>query len=118
MLHAFEQEYIRTYGRGAMVPTGGIEIIMVVVEAIAHQERLKLLSYEFAGRSPETARKGSRSVRWKQGFLDTAVYEWNLIGNGNEIDGPAIVESTTTTFVIPPGRKVTVDQYRNMRMTG
>lgn len=118
MLHAFEQEYIRTYGRGAMVPTGGIEIIMVVVEAIAHQERLKLLSYEFAGRSPEKARKGSRSVRWKQGFLDTAVYEWNLIGNGNEIDGPAIVESTTTTFVIPPGRKVTVDQYRNMRMTG
>lgn len=118
LLHAFEETYVKAYGSGAMVPAGGIEIVCVSVDAIAQVEHPGLCAYEFTGQSPKRAEKGSRSVYWKQGFLDTLVYEWDLLGNGNVIEGPAIVESTTTTFVIPPGRRVVVDQYRSMRMTG
>jgi len=35
---------------------------------------------------------------------------------GNIIPGPAIIEGVDTNLVIPPDRKVTIDQYLNMVM--
>ncbi|MHB0979059.1 MAG: hydantoinase/oxoprolinase family protein [Thermoleophilia bacterium] len=117
VISAFEQEYIRTYTRGAMVPAGGMEIVTVAVEALAEPVHAEIRSYESVGRSPRQAQKGTRRVYWRDGFVDTPIYEWSELGSGNEMQGPAIVESRTTTFVIPIGRDVVVDQHHNMRMT-
>lgn len=41
------------------------------------------------------------------------VYDRALLGNGHKLHGPAIVESTQTTMVIPEGWSLRVDHYDN-----
>jgi len=40
----------------------------------------------------------------------------NKLEVGNKIDGPAIIEGVDTNLVIPPDRKVYIDEYLNMVM--
>ena len=66
-------------------------------------------------RSPDhsNARKGVRDVFWGDGYVGTDIYERDLLECGNRIEGPAVIESPDTTYVIPPKWSYTVDKYRN-----
>ncbi|RJP28639.1 MAG: hydantoinase/oxoprolinase family protein [Actinobacteria bacterium] len=63
----------------------------------------------------EDAEKGSRRVFWGDigQFIDTMVYDRNLLRCGHEISGPVIVEAADTTYVIPSGFAFTIDEYLN-----
>jgi N-methylhydantoinase A len=50
------------------------------------------------------------------GFRPTAIYDRARLPVGARIDGPAIVEQTDTTTVIPPGYSATVDTSSNLRI--
>ena len=56
--------------------------------------------------------KGERRVWWRDGWADTPIYEQDTIGAGNEIAGPAVIESPADTFAIPPGRLARLDGRR------
>jgi N-methylhydantoinase A/oxoprolinase/acetone carboxylase beta subunit len=43
--------------------------------------------------------------------VPAAVYELGALLPGNAVPGPAIVEDPTTTFVIPPHKRVEIDEY-------
>jgi N-methylhydantoinase A len=45
--------------------------------------------------------------------IDTPIYDGGLLLAGNVIDGPAIVEESTTTIVIPEGFRCTLDESKN-----
>lgn len=45
--------------------------------------------------------------------METNVYDRKLLETGNIVRGPAIIEAEDTTYVIPKGKKYTVDQYLN-----
>ena len=45
---------------------------------------------------------------------DARIYQRKDLISGQTFSGPAIVEEFTTTSVIPPNWKVTIDSYRNM----
>lgn len=61
------------------------------------------------------ARKGSRKVWFRgPGFVDTAIYERELLPVGAKFDGPAIIEQPDTTVVMPNGTHCTVDKYGNL----
>jgi N-methylhydantoinase A len=47
-------------------------------------------------------------------FTGTPIYERELLTSGVEIDGPAVVEQTDTTVLIPPGARARVDRYLNI----
>ena len=60
------------------------------------------------------ARKGTRSAYFAgHGLVDTPVYDGNRLLAGASIRGPAIVEETFTTFVLPQGATTTVDTSGN-----
>ena len=46
-------------------------------------------------------------------FRSTPIYDGEKILAGNVIAGPAIIEETTTTVVIPASFVCSVDQYKN-----
>jgi N-methylhydantoinase A/oxoprolinase/acetone carboxylase beta subunit len=48
--------------------------------------------------------------------IDTPVYDYEILGVGTTIRGPAIVELPFTTTLIPPEHKITVDPYMNLVM--
>jgi N-methylhydantoinase A len=60
------------------------------------------------------ARKGTRRAYFAgQGLTDTPVYDGNRLYAGARLAGPAIIEETFTTFVLPRGATTTVDDSGN-----
>ena len=55
------------------------------------------------------APSGRRDVMFVEGqWHDTALYRRSALGRGQTIEGPAIIEQSDTTTVIPPGWRAVV----------
>jgi N-methylhydantoinase A/oxoprolinase/acetone carboxylase beta subunit len=121
VLQTFEKRYVDLFSEGAMYPGGGIEIYNIVVEASAAVMKPVPRKFPQKGKKPEKALKGTRNVYFKatdgRNWINTPVFEMNLLEYGNVIEGPAIIEHVDTTFVVPPDRIVTVDEFHHMIMT-
>jgi len=63
----------------------------------------------------EDARLGERRAYFG-GFVPTAIYERTRLPLGARLTGPAIVEQSDTTTVIPPGVTALVDEAGNLRL--
>ena len=61
--------------------------------------------------SPEA--KSVRNIYWNIGYLATNIYDIEKLKPGHIIDGPAILESSNTTIVVPVGAKFKMDQHLN-----
>jgi len=67
------------------------------------------------GRSAERARKAGRSVDFDaDGVHECAVYERELLPPGFSTEGPAVVEEPSSTALVHPGQRVTVDEWGNL----
>ena len=116
---AFEQKYEELYGVGAGYSKAGIEISEIRVDAVGKVAKPKLSAKRKANGKARRALKGKRQVffaRPERKFIDTPVYDYELLGVGSTIRGPAIVELPFTTTLIPPEHKITVDPYMNLVM--
>lgn len=71
-----------------------------------------------AGKGSAAARKGSRPAYFAgHGLVDTPVYDGNRLLAGDRVTGPAIIEETFTTFVLPHQVTTTVDGSGNFVTT-
>lgn len=63
--------------------------------------------------------KGQRPVFFeeKMGFVPTFIYDGDAMQVGNIVMGPAIIEQTTTTIVVPPDWRLDVTDYGDYLMT-
>jgi N-methylhydantoinase A/acetophenone carboxylase len=113
----FEREYSELYSSYSVYPQGGVEIYNFILQATVPRPIPELPRYTKKSKTiHKNALKGERPVFWEEynGFHDTKVYEQKLLEFGNIIDGPAIIEANDTTTVLPPGVKLTVDNYHNL----
>jgi N-methylhydantoinase A len=77
-----------------------------------------LFKYEFqrqiiGGADPSHALKTEKAVLGAGWSPATKVYTKELLKCGNVVFGPAILESSDTTYVIPKGWRFSVDEYLN-----
>ncbi len=96
----------------------GTDSADLIIEGITLKARCVTPHYQlpvFAdqGLDPTKAQKGVRGVYWGEGYVSTNIYERDLLGCGNRIEGPAIIEAPDTTYVVPPNWSYTVDKYLN-----
>ncbi len=61
--------------------------------------------------------RASRPVAWRAKPESTPVYDWDALGPGAAIEGPAIVESQHTTVPIPPGIAARVGDLGELMLT-
>jgi N-methylhydantoinase A len=119
MQSTFEKKYQELYGVGAGYTKAGIEISEIRVDAIGKVAKPKLTARRKAGRNARAALKGKRQVfftRPQRKFINTPVYDYERLGVGTVVRGPAIIELPFTTTLVPPEHKVSVDPYRNLVM--
>lgn len=114
LIKAFENEYKSVYSGLAMSPAGGIEVISIGLVASAPAAKPKLVKKDFVSKDPSPALKGEREVYFAGKWVPTRVYELLKLRTGNVIDGPAIIEFSDTTLVVPSGRRVIMDEYSNL----
>jgi acetone carboxylase, beta subunit len=111
LVAAFEDAYGKIYARSAKSPELGYLVTYAIVTGAVPTEKPALPVEPLAGPEPPTP-KGSRDVWWGDGWLETLIFEQSDLRAGNEIAGPAIVESPADTLAIPPGRKARLDEHR------
>ena len=61
---------------------------------------------------PKEAYLGTRKFYRHKKWVDAQLWKMESLRPGNEIDGPAIIESDSTTFVVPDGFSTYVDKHR------
>lgn len=114
----FEQVYSRIYGHGARTPQFGYMIHSVTMSGTTEVEK-PILPREGL-QAPDTWRKqavkGTRPIYYNGVWQNATLIDLDRLGAGAEIAGPAIVESPSSTMVIPPGRRVRLDKHRIFHM--
>ena len=116
---AFEKKYEELYGVGAGYTKAGIEISEIRVDAVGKVAKPKLSASRKRKGDLKAARKGKREIlftRPDRKFIDTPVYDYERLGFGALVKGPAVIELPFTTTLVPPEHNVTVDPFMNLVM--
>jgi N-methylhydantoinase A/oxoprolinase/acetone carboxylase beta subunit len=101
---AFEQAYVRLYGRRP--PGVEAEVMTWRVRVLGPDPRVDVTAAAERG----AARKRSRSAWFQEtGLVDVAVLDRYRLGPGREVVGPCVVEERASTVVIGPGGRGKVD---------
>jgi N-methylhydantoinase A len=61
----------------------------------------------------EQARKGARTIRLEGGAVEAPVYARDRLRVGAAIAGPALIEASDTTYLVPPGITCRIDHFGN-----
>ena len=117
VISRFVELYEAKYGAGTAYRQAGVEAMTFTVEATARLPvpTADLLPSE--GTDSSHARKGERPVHLGgSGFEAVAVYDVERLRPGNELPGPAVLESEDTTVLVRPGQRLRVDGLLNLRI--
>jgi acetone carboxylase beta subunit len=114
LIERFEDAYGKLYARSARSPELGYLITNVIVTGSAQVEKPALPAEREENGTP--APKGLRRVWWREEWIETPIYEQDDVRAGNDVIGPAIIESPADTFAIPPGRRARLDGQRIFRL--
>ncbi len=105
----FDADYEREYTYRLAAPA---ELVCYHLVAIAEVDKLKPEKHPRTGRKPEEAVKGKREVDYVEaGIHPATIYDGDALEPGMSFVGPAIIEESGTTVVIPPGLPCHVDDY-------
>jgi N-methylhydantoinase A len=88
-----------------------IEVISFKVTALQTSSSLELAELPEVDTEP----KGTREVYFEEtGTVETDIYNRDDLGSNTTADGPAIVEDTDATTVVPPSATLETDTYGNI----
>ena len=112
LVEAFTAAYGRRYGRSEAMP---VEVLSwrMVVEGPRPPLGAAMGRHTLAragGPSPH----GSRPVWFEDGYRETPVYHRGQFAPGDRLTGPAIIEETESTTVVPPDFTLSVDDAVNL----
>ncbi|WP_206808826.1 hydantoinase/oxoprolinase family protein [Paradesulfitobacterium ferrireducens] len=68
---------------------------------------------EEAGTAAHEGVKDQRMLFWDQQEITATIYDWEKLTYGNEVEGPAVIEGSLTTYFVQPGWILKVDQFHN-----
>ena len=107
----FHADYEREYTYRLAAP---VELVCYHLVAIAEVDKLVPEKRPTTGRKVEDAVKGQRQVDYVEaGIHQATIYDGDALEPGMSFAGPAIIEESGTTVVIPPGLPCHVDDYGN-----
>ncbi|MCL2337465.1 MAG: hydantoinase/oxoprolinase family protein [Firmicutes bacterium] len=111
LVAAFDQKHDDLYGYS--MSGAPAEMINVRVTARGITQKPDVPEAVWLGKNPSTAYKKTRKAYFNNQFMDVPVYDGLLMGYGNMIQGPAIVEEPTTTIIVTYGSELLCDSFNN-----
>jgi N-methylhydantoinase A len=106
LMDQFHRSYGARFGEGSQSPETGVRINTLRVCAYVEQPTVKFAKLKLDGvAKPAPAPASRRSVHFvgHDKALDTPVYDENARIDGTRIEGPAIVVTRATTYLVEPG---------------
>ena len=92
-----------------------VTVSTIVLNTVIPMPHFELKKKPLASQDPIRAMKPKRSIFWSPevGHVATPIYERDRLLPGNLVVGPAVVEAKDTTYVIPSGRSLCIDEFSN-----
>ena len=93
-----------------------VEVYQLNVRAVGETEKAELPSHDADGGEPEPT--GTREVVFDRGedAVEAPVFARDDLPAGASFEGPALIDQLDSTVLVPPGVKVEVDEWLNIRM--
>lgn len=111
IIERFRSDYEKEYTYRLPAPA---EMVCYHLVAIAEVDKLNPQKRQKSGAKIEQTIKGTRAVDYiESGISDATIYNGDLLEPGMSFVGPAIIEESGTTVVIPPNMPCHVDDYGN-----
>jgi N-methylhydantoinase A/oxoprolinase/acetone carboxylase beta subunit len=112
LIAAFEDLYSKVYAGVAKYPAAGYQILEIGLMTSVPKVKPKLVKRPLQDRIPSKAAvKGNRQVYVNGQWQKAALYDMDELRPGNEVDGLCVIEAPATTFFVPQGRHVRMDQW-------
>jgi N-methylhydantoinase A len=104
LMRLFSDDYGRRFGHGSQSPEAGIRATTVRVASFVQGETVEFDATPPTGRATAASSTGSRrcSFAGLAGPVDTAVFDERALAPGLVVQGPAIVTTPTTTYLVEP----------------
>jgi N-methylhydantoinase A len=120
IMRQFEVRYTRLYGKGTTYGQAGVEARTYVVRGVGRLATPVLEPEPLGEPDPTGARTGEREVFFRElgGTAPTAVFRWERLRPGHVIRGPAVVEAATTSTLLHPEQRASVDGLGNLILEG
>jgi acetone carboxylase beta subunit len=113
IVEAYEETYSRVYASSARSPELGFSITGAIMRGLVPVQKPTLPEDAIEGPTPpQEAYLGTRKFYRHKKWVDAVLWKMEALRPGNEITGPAIIESDATTFVVPEGFSTQVDKHR------
>jgi N-methylhydantoinase A len=96
--------------------TGNTSLEMLRVRVKKAMPKARLVDRALQRADASHARIGTRQVSWGSRAGEAQVYRWESLHPGNRVAGCAVLEGVNTTYFIPDGWSMTIDQYGNGEM--
>lgn len=111
LTETFHQLHQQIYGHSNR--EGEVEIVTLRLVGLGRLDKIKKKKSEITSSEEPKPSKTMKAIFFGKEY-DARIYQRKDLISGQTFSGPAIVEEFTTTSVIPPNWKVTIDSYRNM----
>ena len=108
----FHSTYEKQYGHST--PEGPSEFInlrLIATGKIKKSDSVKSIEND------ETIKDSIRKIIFNQKEFETKIYARHNIKNNQRFDGPAVIEESTATTVIPPNYSIIKDEFGNIIIT-
>lgn len=113
----FNREHKREYGY--CNENAAIQIVNYRSTALGKVSTIKFKEQPDGGEDSSCAIIDNRDVFFEESsrYIDTKIYNRDLLKVNNVIVGPAIIEQMDATIVIPPGHTAKLDKYLNIMIS-
>ena len=109
---AFEREFSEAYSPLGLNPDAGVEIEAFVLKASLPQRHTDrpLAAPRNGGAAPTPTGYRDALFAAEPGWVQTPLYEMERLAPGDQLPGPALIDSDDTTVVVAPGWSCAVDE--------
>jgi N-methylhydantoinase A len=113
VLQAYFAEYSDRFGEFAVTREVGVSVETIRLRASVAQARWDVAQRARPDYGVEDTRRGERDCYWERSrsLEPTPVYDYDRVGAGHEIRGPAILEGPDTTVVVYPQWTARMDEF-------
>ncbi|HFE66381.1 MAG TPA: hydantoinase/oxoprolinase family protein, partial [Chloroflexi bacterium] len=113
IIQLFEDAYAKIYSRSASSPELGYLATTAVLKGVTDVEKPRLPVEPLAEAAPPPeASKGTRPVYRHGEWREAHIYDMEKLLPGNKLPGVSVIESPSTTFVVPLGFEAYLDEHR------
>ncbi len=113
IIQLFEEAYAKIYSRSASSPELGYLVTTAVLKGVVGIEKPQLPTDSISTAAPPPeASKGVRQVYRHGEWREAHIYDMEKLQSGNRLPGISVIESPSTTFVVPLGFEAYLDEHR------